>query len=252
MQYGSRFAQAGLHAFIFDYRHFGQSDGQPRQLISIRRQLEDWQSAVDHARGLDGVDPDRLALFGTSFSGGHVVRTAAEDGHVAAVVSQCPMMDGFAALRNVVGYAGAGQVVRLAQHGLRDVWRMLTGQPPHRIAIVGPPGSLAAMATEDSQAGYRALAPPDFINSVCARIGLTVGLYRPGKWIGLVRCPILIQICEKDSVAPPQAAEAAARRACHRAEVRRYPIGHFDIYQGEHFERALTDQVEFLSRHLSS
>ena len=59
-----------------------------------RSQLEDWRAAVAHARSLDGIDPKRIALWGTSFSGGHVVATAARDPKIAAVVSQAPFTDG--------------------------------------------------------------------------------------------------------------------------------------------------------------
>ena len=71
--FAERYAQAGCHALAFDYRHFGASDGEPRQLLSIRRQIQDWHAAIVHARFVDGVDPHRVALMGTSFSGGHVV-----------------------------------------------------------------------------------------------------------------------------------------------------------------------------------
>ena len=40
--YAERFAAAGLAVLLFDYRHFGASDGEPRQLVSVRRQLDDY------------------------------------------------------------------------------------------------------------------------------------------------------------------------------------------------------------------
>ena len=52
--YAERFADAGLAALLFDYRHFGASGGEPRQLLDIQRQLEDWRTALAYARGLDG------------------------------------------------------------------------------------------------------------------------------------------------------------------------------------------------------
>ncbi|HEX5225106.1 MAG TPA: alpha/beta fold hydrolase, partial [Solirubrobacteraceae bacterium] len=74
--YAERFAAAGLHALAFDYRHFGNSGGEPRQLLSVRRQLEDYAAAIAFARTLDGVDPERIVVWGTSYSGGHVVPVA--------------------------------------------------------------------------------------------------------------------------------------------------------------------------------
>src|SRR6202035_292077 len=87
--YAERFCAAGLGALVFDYRHFGASAGEPRQLLSIPRQLADYHAAIDHARAVEWVDPDRVAVFGTSFSGGHVIAVAAADHRLAAVVSQC-------------------------------------------------------------------------------------------------------------------------------------------------------------------
>ena len=75
--YAERFAAAGLAALLFDYRHFGASGGEPRQLFDIQRQLEDWRTAIAYARGLDGIE--RVGLFGSSFGGGHVLEIAAED-----------------------------------------------------------------------------------------------------------------------------------------------------------------------------
>src|SRR5438874_7879452 len=95
--FARRFADAGIAALAFTYRHFGDSGGQPRQLLDIERQLSDWAAALAYARGLDGIDTDRIALWGTSFAGGHVLVAAARDGDVAAVVSQCPFTDGLAA-----------------------------------------------------------------------------------------------------------------------------------------------------------
>jgi dienelactone hydrolase len=97
--YAQRFADAGIAALVFTYRHFGDSGGQPRQLLDIERQLADWAAALAYARNLDGIDRDRIALWGTSFGGGHVIEAAARDGAVAAVVSQCPFTDGLAATR---------------------------------------------------------------------------------------------------------------------------------------------------------
>jgi uncharacterized protein len=90
--YAERFAVAGYAALVFDYRNFGESGGEPRQLIDIGAQHEDWRAAVSDARGREGVDADRIALWGTSFSGGHVIATGARDSRVAAVIAQSPFL----------------------------------------------------------------------------------------------------------------------------------------------------------------
>ena len=248
--YAERFAAAGLNVLLFDYRHFGASEGNPRQLISVRRQLRDYAAAIECARQLDTVDAARIAVWGTSFSGGHALVTAARDADVAAALCQCPMLDGLAALRNILAYAGIGQALKLTGHGLTDLLLSAFGSA-HYIPIVGQPGSLAVMSTPDAEDGYRRLAPPGVRDDVAARIALFVANYRPVKDAGKVRCPVLVQICEHDSVAPPSAAEETVRRLGEYAEARRYPIGHFEPYFGEHHERSVSDQLEFLRRHLN-
>ena len=91
--YAERFATAGFAVLVFDYRHFGASGGEPRQLVDVGRQREDYHAAVRFARTLSGIDPERIALWGTSLSGGHVIAVAADDPRIAAVVAQLPLID---------------------------------------------------------------------------------------------------------------------------------------------------------------
>jgi dienelactone hydrolase len=243
--YAKRFQQAGHAVLVFDYRHFGSSSGEPGQLISIRRQLADWRAAVAFARSLDGVDPDRIALWGTSFSGGHVLAIAARDPRVAAAISQVPFMNGLA----TAATAGPRDGLRLAAAGLRDAIGALAGRRPHYVPIVGQPGELAAMTASGAEAGCRALFPPGFPwrNEVAARIFLATGFYMPDRHARHVRCPLLVQVADWDSTTPPAPAMRAARRA-PRGELRRYASDHFDVYVGELFERVVADQLDFLGR----
>jgi uncharacterized protein len=250
--FAERFAQAGLDALAFDYRHFGASDGEPRQLISIAKQQQDYAAAIAYARSLEGVDPERIVVWGSSYSGGHVVPVAVSDGRVAAVISQVPAMDGTATLVNLVRYAGVGQLARLSVLALRDVVSSLRGGPAVTVPAVGRPGSVAFMSTPDAESGMRAIAGSSWRNEVAARIGLQAGMYRPGLQADRLSCPILIQIADRDSVAPVKAAQDAAWRAPGRAEVRTYPVGHFDVYVGDAFERSVSDQLYFLRRHIKT
>ncbi len=245
--YAERFCAAGLAALVFDYRHFGASDGEPRQLLDIRRQLADWASAIAYARSLEGVDSERIALWGSSFSGGHVQATAARDRRVAAVVAQVPFADGLVNLP----FLGLRNTLALTREGLRDQLGALGGRPPHMIKSVGPPGSLAVMTSPDAEPGFRALTPEGtpWADEAAARVCLHVGLYRPGRQAARIACPILYCVGDEDAITPPGPAIAAAG-AAPRGELRRYPIGHFDVYVGEWFERAVADQVAFLTRHL--
>jgi pimeloyl-ACP methyl ester carboxylesterase len=246
--YAHRFAEAGFAVLLFDYRHFGDSDGLPRQLVSIKRQLQDWAAAIAYARSLPGVDSARIALWGSSFSGGHVIVVAARDNRVAAVSAQGPMMDGLAATLNTVRYAGFGAAFKLVGLGLFDVFRAVLGLSPVYVPLVAPPGRLATMSTQDAEPGYTALVQPDWRNEICARFALTLATYRPISHAGAVRCPVLIQVCATDSVAPARAAITTARKIGAKAHLKEYDCGHFDIYVGKGFERSSSDQLAFFNR----
>ncbi|WP_249011479.1 alpha/beta hydrolase [Conexibacter sp. DBS9H8] len=243
--FAERFAAAGIGVLLFDYRHFGASAGEPRQLLDIHRQQADFHAGIAHARSLDWVDPDRVGLFGSSFSGGHVIEVAAADPSIAAIVSQCPFTDGFASLPIL----GAANIVRGAVVGLWDQLSALRGGQTHYIATVGPPGSFAVITTLDSEAGFAAITPANstWVNRVAGRIALWVGLYRPGRAAARLRCPSLFCVCDRDSVAPAERTVALVS-AAPRGEIKRYPVGHFDVYVGEPFERAVADQIAFLQR----
>jgi alpha-beta hydrolase superfamily lysophospholipase len=86
-------------------------------------------------------------------------------------------------------------------------------------------------------------------NEFAARAALRTGVYSPVRRAGGIIAPLLVCLATADAVTPPDAARRAAVRA-PRGELREYPGGHFDIYVGETFERAVADQVGFLARHL--
>jgi len=245
--YAERFEAAGMAVVLFDYRHFGASSGEPRQLLDIREQLADWEAAIAFARGLDGVDAERIALWGSSFGGGHVMSLAQNHGRIAAVVAQAPFTDGLSVLRVTPPMNSA----RATVEALRDLIGARLGRPPRLLPAVGAPGTFAVMTAAEAEPGFRAIAPEwsRWRNEVAARVMLHIGLYRPAAGTAKIPCPLLLCVCDNDQTTPPGPAVTAAERA-PRGELKRYPIGHFDIYLGEHFERAVTDQTEFLVRHL--
>jgi uncharacterized protein len=252
LPFAEAMAGAGLDVLLFDYRGFGESSGEPRQFAWPPRHREDYRAAVEFARGLEGVDPERIVLWGTSWSGGHVVYVAAEDPRIAAVVTQSPDIDGLRTLRNLGEYAGIGHQLRLTWIGLKDAVRMVRGQEPLMIGTVGPPGAVAGMTTEESEPGMRAIAGPTWRNEVTGRAVFAEWTNRAITQMDQLRCPILVQIADRDSVCPPAAARAAAWRAKGRVEVREYPCAHFDIYVGDWRERLIADQLHFLRRRLAA
>ncbi len=246
--FAERLATAGLAVFLFDYRNFGDSEGQPRNLVDPFRHLKDWRTAMAHVRRLDEVDGNRLGLWGTSFSGGHVIMAAARDKDVRAISAQVPYVDPISTFKRV----GMGHVVRGSILALRDLLRAATGRPPLNIPVVAEPGTFAAMNTPESLPGYRALVPKGVTwNNECpARILLTMSFYRPLGVARKVHCPALVVLAERDSLIDARAVEKTASRMPD-ATLLRFPVGHFDVYSGEVFERVVTEQTGFFTRHLA-
>lgn len=247
-EYAEHFVQAGLAALVFDYRHFGASDGEPRQLLNIRFELADWAAAIAYVRTLDGIDPERIALWGTSFSGGHVIVTASRDQRIAAVAVQVPFTDGTTNI-GPQGFFGLLQVVQVSIH---DRLRQLLHKSPYYIKVAGVPGSLAALRTPGALEGFQKFASQEhWDDHIAARVLLDIGFYRPIRSASRLSCPLLMCICDEDQLTSPQAALKTAKAAPY-AEVLHYPGDHFNMYGCPIFEQAVTAQRGFFVRHLLS
>ena len=122
------FAAAGLGAMVFDNRNFGASDGEPRQEIDPWQQIRDYRDAITFARTLPTVDGDRIGIWGSSYSGGHVLVVGAIDRRVKCVVAQVPLISGHRNARRLIradiiapvqGMLEADRAKRYARRGAR-------------------------------------------------------------------------------------------------------------------------------------
>ncbi len=236
VEYAKLFAER-FSVLLFDYRHFGRSPGEPRQLIDVKKQLEDWRNAVNYARGKF----KKVALWGTSFSGGHAIVTAAA-ADVDAVVAQVPFVDGLACVRA----AGLKSTLTLTLAGLVDVLTSMFGRS-YTLPIVSEPGEAAFMNTADSTK-YLKLIPEtaSWKNATPARVALQIPFYRPIKYVNKITCPVLYVIAEKDAITPAYATYRAAKMT-RRAEVYSVDCGHFDVYL-DRFRECAEVEIEYLSR----
>jgi dienelactone hydrolase len=236
--FAERFAEAGIAALAFDHRGFGDSGGEP-DLFEPERQLEDWRAAISFARSLSGIDPERVATFGSSLGGGNALAAAAGDRRVAAAVSQVPFLD----IRSQSHRAARQVQARM----------MLAATLGRHLPAVGQPGQAAFINAPGSEAGWRHVVAigedSHWRNRVSAR-WLLGPPYRPIRHADTLHCPWLVCVGEADRVARPGPAIAAARRA-PLGELRTYPgVDHFDIYDGPEHEAVVADEIAFLRRHL--
>ncbi|MBI4852103.1 MAG: alpha/beta fold hydrolase [Acidobacteria bacterium] len=241
------FASNGLAVLLFDYRCFGDSDGTPRNYINPYRHLQDWQAALDYTRSLPKINNRKIGLWGSSFSGGHVMVIASKNPDIAALVSQVPHVDAITTISSL----GLGYILKATFHGLIDLFCMLIGREPHYIKVYGSPSEFAALNTIDSEKGYQAIVAKNsnWINRCPARIMLILASYNPTRYASKVHCPALVMAAEKDSLIPISAVEKAANKM-PKGKLVKYPYGHFEIYQGKDFQEAVKRQTEFLLTHL--
>lgn len=241
--FAERFAAAGLAVLSFDYRNFGASQGEPRNLVDPGRHVEDWTAALAFVRGLRQVDGTRIGLWGSSFSGGHVLVVAAGDGAVRAVVSQVPFVDGLA----TAAALSLRQSLTGLFHGLVDLAASLFGQV-HCVPVVSDPSRFGLMNTPDAKQGYLALVPEgsSWQNRAPARVVLKTAAYRPVAQAARVRCPVLVICAERDALIPARAVRRCATRI-PSCRLEALPVGHFDVYLGECFEEVVRMETEFLA-----
>ncbi|MGW4535951.1 alpha/beta hydrolase [Nocardia sp. NPDC004340] len=249
--FAEAFADNGFAALVFDYRHWGRSGGTPRELLSIRRQREDYHTALSWARRHDSIDNDRLFIWGTSFAGMHILDVAADDPGLAGAIAQCPLVDGPAGMAKVP----PARAVRLTATAVADLFAGMAGKPPKYLPVSVGPGSHGVIATNDALDGLDRLTPADgepWPNRITARSLPDIAVHRPVLAAGRIRCPLLMVVAETDSMAPTGPATRAAARA-PRGELYRSRGGHYDVYAGGlgHTD-VLRVELEFLNRHATS
>ena len=241
------FSAAGMDVLAFDYRGFGASDGEPRQQISIKRQVADYQAAVTFAQRLPGIDPNRVVLWGSSLSGGHVIRVAAGRDDIAAVIAMTPLTNSLATGRQVIAQYSLLTAMRSTLDGVLSKAAAARGKPPIMMPVVARAGEPGALALDGAYESYLSMAGPTWRNEVDATVGLELSMIKTKSYAKVLRAPLLVQIADFDRFVP---ADSVAKTAVQgRGQVHRYPCDHFDVWPGhDWFDKAVRDQVAFLKR----
>ena len=246
-RYQQHFAASGIGTLAFEYRHLGESDGLPRQRLSLRLHRQDLAAAIDFVRESPDVDGSRVALWGTSLGAMHVLQVAAERSDIAAVVVQCPIVSGPATLRRI----GLGATLRLTPAILGDAMRAAVGRERRYIPIVGPPGSLAAVTVPGAEDGWYSTVDPGggFDNRVAAANTIGIAVTTAKRAARRISAPLLVCVSQRETLMHPRHAEDVARSA-PLGEMRHYDGDHFEVYHRPLLDDLLTDQTAFLQRHL--
>lgn len=246
-QYEQHFAAAGIATMAFDYRNTGASDGEPRQHISTRAQRHDVAAALAHLKARPQIDPARVGLWGTSLGAMNVIRMTATRDDVAVAVVQCPIVHGPGAARRL----GLAASLRVVPAVAQDVLRVVTRHGRTYVPIVGPPGSLAMVTVAGAQAGWNSTVPAGghFDNRIAAADAVAMVTTSAIRHARNVRAPLLVCVCDRETLMDPKYAATVARRA-PRGVARHYDSDHFEIYHPPLVASVLADQTAFLQEHL--
>jgi uncharacterized protein len=246
--FAEAFRRQGFAAIPFDYRHWGGSSGQPRDVTSVPSQRADYRTVIDWAMAHPDIDATRVFVWGTSFSGLHAVELAATDPRLRGAIAQNPLVDGLAGTR----MSRPGRLVRLLAVGVEDRVGSLLGRPPRYIPAGVAPGEFGAIANEQAFGGLGIIRPKDgteWQNRVAARSLLGIAAHRPVRKAADIRCPVLLVVGENDTIAPAGPALKVAERA-PKSELYRSRGGHYDVYEGgKDYDNVVRVEVEFLRRH---
>lgn len=237
---------AGFGVLAFDHPCFGLSGGEPRGEVDPARQLRAWRDAVSFVRTLDGLDRERIGLWGSSFSGGHVIQAGALDPRVRCVVAQVPFVAGWDL---IAGREDADAFVAL-----------LVAEREHRFAG-GEPSMLAVTSkAPELPCAFPGTAADRFFdeerfkswtNAVTLSSFEHVRGYEPGLWAHrLAPRGLLVIIAEDDRVTPVPPVLEAFARAGEPKRLIRVPGDHFDVYQGPGFDKAMAAAIDWYREHL--
>jgi uncharacterized protein len=249
--FAKRFNEAGFAVLAFDYRGLGESDGLPRLVQPVGDLIEDWEAAIDFAGTLPDVEATKVAAWGFSASGGHVLSLAARRPDLGAAIAQTPLVDAPASAPKLARYSTPLAQLRLLGRGVLDTIGGALGRPPLLVSLVGERGTVAMLSAPDALEGDLALDGPRYPQweqKVAARSALRLGSYRPGRRAAKIRCPVLFMVCDEDRSAPTDLTLKTAARVAG-AEIARLPGGHYAPFMEAH-ESAVDAQVSFLRAHL--
>lgn len=248
--YAARFASEGFVVAVFDYRNFAASEGEPRQHIDPSMQHEDYKNAITWVQLQSMVNPERIGIWGSSFSGAHVLHLGAFDRRARAVVAQVPLVNGIANFRRLVRNDHWPATYASLAADRTEQYR--TGKMAY-LPVVAEQGQPSALPTPDSYEWMIRVGKtraPSWKNEQTER-SLELALeYNPGAGIHLISpTPLLMIVAENDVLTPSDLAIEAYSRAMEPKKLAIIPGGHFDAYTVE-FERSSGLVADWFLQHL--
>ena len=243
-RYAKEFTCRGYACLLFDYRNYGTSDGNKRQLVNVKDQLIDWNNAIDFIKKDKRIDKNKILIFGSSFSGGHSITLSAKRNDIKAAIAQCPYTNNIATIKTITSIL----ILKFIPYLILDLLSCLTGYHPVMLDLAAPKGKTALMSVSEYDKFIKRVPKNiNFVNKVPTRTILEFLKYCPSKYMNKINNPILIGTCLKDSLAPAKATIHCAKDI-KNITLKEYNCGHFDIYFDDFYEEAIKDYIEFYDK----
>jgi len=227
----------------------GASEGTPRHELNPWQQVEDYRYAITFASMQPEIDAERIGIWGTSYSGGHVLVTAATDRRVKCVVAQVPTISGHLSGLRRVPMSAVGDLARA--FGADRAARMAGGAPGMR-PVFGDPAGNPIYASLETREWFEEAAKlaPGWRNWVTLRTMELSRAYEPGAYIGHISpTPLLMIVGKRDFVTCTDLELEAFNRALEPKKLVFIEGGHFAPYVQE-FAASSSAARDWFSEHL--
>ena len=239
------FTRAGHAVLVFDYRGFGQSEGESGW-IDPEAQLQDIASAVTYAQTRPDLDARRIGGFGMGGTGGgNAIIAAARDPRIRCVVCQTVVADGEDWLHRMRREHEWVDYLRRLDAD-RERW-VLEGRgnrvDPRQELMVATPERAGAKGHLDS-----GLEPEFYLRSAERLMG-----YRPLDYVGrLAPRALLLTSVAGDAVTPEDHALALYERAgAPKKLIHQTNTTHYGS-QDDNYDVLLEQFVGWYNRYLTS
>ena len=223
-EYAVFFERAGLACLVYDHRSIGDSEGEPRNEVDPWQQVHDMRDAISYARALPQVDPERIGVWGTSYSGSHVLVVGAIDRRVKCVVAQVPLISGS---RTLPRWVPAAKLASLFADFEQDRDARAAGEPPRYVPTMreGTEGAEWVQAVDKDKA---------YPNEVTLRSLELLTEYEPETFIHRIGpTPLLMIVAAHDTTTPTEEQLVAFNRASEPKRLVILDGGHYDAYRSK-------------------
>jgi fermentation-respiration switch protein FrsA (DUF1100 family) len=225
--YAEAMAERGYAALAFDYRYFGESDGEPRQFENPEANIEDIRNAATALLADERLTGLPLFGLGVCFGAGPMVRAVAEDSRFGAFAGVAGVYTDHAKTRAMMGekYQGAIERGRAAERKWRE-----TGES-EIIPAVAPDGGDVAMPLREAYEFYGTPRGqvPNYVNGYAVQSSAYTVPFDARRAADVIKVPVLI-VHSEDALTPDLAHAFYAAVKAPKQELWLRSRGQIDFY----------------------